>query len=198
LHASNNRLKILPDAIAQLMNLEPIYLLPQPDLRFPPADVAELGSAASIPYLRAACAGSGAVWESRVLFVGEGSAGKTWLYEALNSRVKGGNRKEDTGTVGVEIGPVALNHPERTDIRMQLACWDFSGQTVNHATHQFFFSRRSLFLLVWSARAGWEAGKLRRWRNNIRARAPARGAGSARGGPLGCASCGLPGKGTAP
>ena len=112
------------------------------------------------------------MWESKALFVGEGGVGKTWLYEALNGRLRGGLQTADTGTVGIEIGPLLLHHPQHRDITMHLNCWDFSGQAVNHATHQFFFSQRSLFVLCWSGRAGWEAGKLRRWLNNIRDRAP--------------------------
>jgi len=111
------------------------------------------------------------VWESKLLLVGEGAVGKTWLYEALNGRMSGGNRKEEGATIGIEIGPLDLPHPSSPEL-MRLNCWDFAGQDINHATHQFFFSERSLFLLCWSARAGWEAGKLRKWLTNIRDRAP--------------------------
>ena len=42
----------------------------------------------------------------------------------------------------------------------------------DHATHQFFLSDRSLFLLLWNSRLGWEQGRLRYWLDIISARAP--------------------------
>jgi len=55
---------------------------------------------------------------------------------------------------------------------MELRAWDFGGQQIYHATHQFFLTNRSLFLLLWNARLGWEQGKLRYWLDIITARAP--------------------------
>ena len=42
---------------------------------------------------------------------------------------------------------------------MRLAVWDFGGQEIYHATHQFFLTDQSLFVLVWSARADFEHGR---------------------------------------
>ena len=57
---------------------------------------------------------------------------------------------------------------------MRCGChaWDFGGQQIYHATHQFFLTNRSLFLLLWNSRLGWEQGKLRYWLDIITARAP--------------------------
>lgn len=55
---------------------------------------------------------------------------------------------------------------------MQLNTWDFGGQQIYHATHQFFLTNRSLFLLVWHARMGFEAGKLYYWLVMLIALAP--------------------------
>ncbi|OGC77574.1 MAG: hypothetical protein A2Z27_00115 [candidate division Zixibacteria bacterium RBG_16_50_21] len=190
-----NLLTVLPPEIGHLKSLEsidiygnPIYTLPielsqceklreirlsHPELfTFPPADITQLGTTAILAYLRAAAAGSELIWESKLLLVGEGAVGKTWLYEAMNGRTSGGNRKDDGATIGIEIGSLLLQHPLVGDVQMKLNCWDFAGQDINHATHQFFFSERTLFVLCWNARAGWEAGKLRKWLTNIRDRAP--------------------------
>src|SRR5262249_27964268 len=43
---------------------------------------------------------------------------------------------------------------------------------IYHATHQFFLSNRSLFLVVWNTRHGFEQGKLYYWLDTIKARAP--------------------------
>ena len=173
LSVSNNQLTTLPTTLKRLSGaLLALDLDSNPDLRFPPKDIVELGKDSVLRYLKAAGNGEETVWESKVLLVGEGGVGKTWLYQALNGRLGGGNKQEEGATVGVEIGPLFLEHPQEIGETMRLNCWDFSGQTVNHATHQFFFSAQSLFVLCWNARAGWEAGKLHRWLNNIRDRAP--------------------------
>lgn len=57
-------------------------------------------------------------------------------------------------------------------LTMQLKTWDFGGQEIYHATHQFFLTNRSLFLLVWNARHGYEQGRLYYWLNTIQAKAP--------------------------
>ena len=55
---------------------------------------------------------------------------------------------------------------------MTLNTWDFGGQEIYHATHQFFLTNRSLFLLAFNARLGFEQGKLVYWLKTIRANAP--------------------------
>lgn len=55
---------------------------------------------------------------------------------------------------------------------MRLSSWDFGGQEIYHATHQFFITDRSLFVLLWNARQGWEHAKIQYWLDIIKARAP--------------------------
>nr|VFK54740.1 MAG: GTPase SAR1 family protein [Candidatus Kentron sp. TUN]VFK58646.1 MAG: GTPase SAR1 family protein [Candidatus Kentron sp. TUN] len=82
----------------------------------------------------------------RAIFIGNGEAGKTSLIQALNGQAvtQGG-----TGmTPGVEISewPVA-----GTDLTAHF--WDFGGQVIAHATHQFFLRARCVYVLVLNARA---------------------------------------------
>ncbi len=167
-----NQLTSVPVHIGALPMLRVLDITGNPALRLPPHEIAELGSSASIRYLKALHRGEAPIWESRMLLVGEGGVGKTWLHEALEGRLHGGNRSTDGATIGIEIGPLNLPNEDSPDGRMTLNCWDFSGQAVNHATHQFFFSDHILFMLVWNMRQGWEAGRLRHWLTNIRDRAP--------------------------
>ncbi len=58
-----------------------------------------------------------------------------------------------------------LPHPAQENVDKAFsAAWDFGGQDIYHATHQFFLTNRGLFLLVWNARqglgdtAGWTTG----------------------------------------
>ena len=40
--------------------------------------------------------------------------------------------------------PIVLSNDER----VRLNVWDFGGQEIMHATHQFFLTTRSLYLVV--------------------------------------------------
>ncbi len=82
----------------------------------------------------------------RTIFIGYGEAGKTSLIRALHGEeVVQGN---EAMTPGIEIrewmgaGGGLTTH-----------FWDFGGQVVAHATHQFFLRSSCLYVLVLSARA---------------------------------------------
>ncbi|CAG0916811.1 unnamed protein product [Notodromas monacha] len=77
-----------------------------------------------------------------------------WVYEKREKAPKG-------GVAPPSFGPVAF----RT--------WDFGGQQEYYATHQYFLSRRSLYLVAWRITDG-EVGvrDLHQWLINIQARAP--------------------------
>ena len=53
-----------------------------------------------------------------------------------------------------------------------LNTWDFGGQHIYHATHQFFLTRRSIYLIAWNARLGVEQGRIYYWLETIKALAP--------------------------
>ena len=46
---------------------------------------------------------------------------------------------------------------------VQLHIWDFGGQEIMHATHQFFLTERSLYLLVLNGREGGEDADVEYW-----------------------------------
>jgi internalin A len=167
-----NEFTTLPKELGRIPQVDSVNLSAPGKLTFPPADIAHLGGNAIVRYLRAADKGEETVLESKLLLVGEGTVGKTWLYEALNGRTNGGNKAGTGATIGIEIGSLLLDQSPGSAVQIRLNCWDFAGQDITHATHQFFFSERTLFLVCWNARAGWEAGKLRKWLTNIRDRAP--------------------------
>ena len=52
--------------------------------------------------------------------------------------------------------------------KIQLNVWDFGGQEIMHSTHQFFLTKRSLYVIVLDARAGEEQGNLHYWLEMIR------------------------------
>ena len=49
------------------------------------------------------------------------------------------------------------------DQNIRLNVWDFGGQEIMHATHQFFLTKRSLYLLVLDAQRGDEENRIEYW-----------------------------------
>ncbi|MEH2170527.1 MAG: COR domain-containing protein, partial [Nostoc sp.] len=168
LYLDNNQLSSLPPEFSQLSNLRRLVLDNNP-LTSPPPEIVEQGMQAIFTYLRERLEGSLRQWVSKLLVVGEGGVGKTSLLRAL--RGEEFDTQEST-THGIEIKWLDLTHPGKAGTTMHLKTWDFGGQEIYHATHQFFLTNRSLFLLAWNARLGFEQGKLYYWLDTIKALAP--------------------------
>jgi GTPase SAR1 family protein len=158
----------LPKELAQLEKLKTLNLRGNDNLETPPPSVVAHGTAAILSYLKALDEKT-KVWTSKMVLVGEGGVGKTCLLDALEG--KDFEPGKET-THGIDIRKLLLPHPENEDIQMDLNVWDFGGQDIYHATHQFYLTNHSLFVLVWSARMGYEAGKIYKWLETIEALAP--------------------------
>ncbi len=115
-------------------------------LIIPPPEVVEQGNSAILRYfdeldkqetLR--------LYEAKCLIIGEGGAGKTSLVRKLLDRDNQLPEEKET-TKGIEVQPLDFTLPDGSDFRLHL--WDFGGQEIYHATHQFFLTKRSLYVLV--------------------------------------------------
>ncbi|WP_440944820.1 COR domain-containing protein [Methanosarcina sp. T3] len=84
--------------------------------------------------------------EVKVLLVGDGGAGKTSLVKKICGKNIDGDEPQ---TQGIKIKKWVINNG-RSEINANF--WDFGGQEIMHATHQFFLSRRSLYILVLDGR----------------------------------------------
>ena len=84
-------------------------------------------------------------YESKLLIVGEGGAGKTTLANKLKN-AEFELRKDEETTEGIDILPWEIEHPSGNDFRVNI--WDFGGQATYHSTHQFFLTKRSVYVLV--------------------------------------------------
>lgn len=168
LYLDNNQLRKLPPELGKIKNLEDLSVEKNP-LISPPPEIMHQGIYSILKYLRGRLQEEKRQWISKLIIVGEGGVGKTQLLRSL--RGKEFQTQSET-THGIEIKPLKLVHPENVKTEMLLNCWDFGGQQIYHATHQFFLTNRSLFILVWDTRHGWEAGKLYKWLETIQARAP--------------------------
>jgi internalin A len=140
-----NLLTTLPPEICQLTGLTKFNLRFNP-LVSPPPEIIDRGIEAIRQYLSSLKAGVASLNEVKVLLVGDGEAGKTSLVKQLLGEAF--NQHEDT-THGISIrgwDVEAGGQPVKVNI------WDFGGQEIMHATHQFFLSKRSLYVLVLDGR----------------------------------------------
>lgn len=94
--------------------------------------------------------------EAKVILVGEGSVGKTSLVRAF---VGEPFRELEEKTAGIAITPW---HPNPAS-HLRANIWDFGGQEIMHATHQFFMTKRSVYLLVIDCRQSEEQNRLEYW-----------------------------------
>ncbi|EAY31275.1 COR domain-containing protein [Microscilla marina] len=109
--------------------------------------------------------------EIKLLLVGEGRVGKTSLAKAL--RVKKNELKDEPSTEGIDISQWVIPKEEfegklnlNKDFRLNV--WDFGGQEIYYATHQFFLTRRSIYLFVTESRKEDNHGTFFYWLNIIR------------------------------
>jgi internalin A len=101
--------------------------------------------------------------EAKILVLGQGSVGKTSLIRRL---ITGQYSDEENKTDGIEIykdWKVDLNGRE-----VQLNVWDFGGQEIMHATHQFFLTKRSLYVLVLDSRLDRDENRIDYWLEKIK------------------------------
>ncbi|MGD1932290.1 MAG: COR domain-containing protein [Leptolyngbyaceae cyanobacterium] len=95
--------------------------------------------------------------EAKLLVVGQGSVGKTSL---VNQFVDNRVDKNESQTDGLNRRNWSVNVNSK-DVRLNV--WDFGGQEIYHATHQFFLTKRSLYLLVCNCRTSEEENRLEYW-----------------------------------
>jgi hypothetical protein len=93
----------------------------------------------------------------RAIFIGHGEVGKTSLINVLHG---GDAEPADRTTKGVamttaihEEAGVFTRVTDYTDDDLTVHFWDFGGQVMAHATHQFFLRSQCLYVIVLAGRA---------------------------------------------
>ncbi len=157
LRLSYNQLTSVPAELGQLTALTELDLNGNP-LPDPYPELQERGISAVLAYLSSLIDKTQVktLREARLILVGNGKVGKTQLKNAL----LGLPFEEQAATThGVEIDRTKQLplHCETGD-DLTLTIWDFGGQETYEVTHQFFYGKRSIYLLVWHPRTLQEAG----------------------------------------
>jgi internalin A len=163
LSLANNHIHELPLEIADLPLLKNIDIKNNP-LPESIITTSTRGAENLRAYLRSLQAGATELFEVKILFVGEGGVGKSSLLGALRGEAFIEHR--DT-THGIEIKSFNLPHLRRPNKQITFNAWDFGGQEVYRISHQFFYSKRSLYLILWSPRIGSDQSHVEEWLEQI-------------------------------
>jgi internalin A len=175
LNLENNLLTSLPEGINKLARLKTLYLHGNDALNLPREILGptwqEVNRENATPakpseildyYFRTRQGEKRPLNEAKLILVGYGDVGKTSLVDRLVHKTFD---KDSPKTEGIQITqwPIQLNGLE--DVRLNI--WDFGGQEIMHATHQFFLTQRSLYILVLNGRQGHEDADAEYWLNLI-------------------------------
>lgn len=94
-------------------------------------------------------------------------------HKNINTKTTRGN---NISTVGVDIGDWICDRRRANGNShgpVVFRTWDFGGQKEYYATHQYFLSKRSLYLVLWRIIDGKKGlAEVLQWLGNIQARAP--------------------------
>ena len=113
----------------------------------PPIEIVQQGKEAIENYFTELKKGTVNLYETKLLLVGYGLVGKTTLMKRL---VYDEYNENELSTEGIEIKRWKLKTDNNSEFKINI--WDFGGQEIYHSTHQFFLSKRSIYLLIWDAR----------------------------------------------
>ncbi len=176
LDLKGNQLIMLPPTLRRLIKLEKLHLYGNP-LPLPPELLGDRFTPGNPqPILDAYFQASRPLREAKLLLVGEGNVGETaTINRLLHNRFSETRSKTigvdihqwECGVVSAERGvqeDSALGTPHST---LRVNIWDFGGQEIYHATHQFFLTHRSLYLLVLDATKDEAANRLDYWLRHI-------------------------------
>ena len=161
----DNQLSELPQSFRLPSNLTNLYLhgnealgLPNEVLGPETLGLAHAKPAEILEYYFRVARGRRPLNEAKLILVGRGAVGKSSLVNRLvHNRFDPTERK----TEGIQITNWPIVLKEQEEVRLNV--WDFGGQEIMHATHQFFLTQRSLYLLVLSGRAGGEDADAEYW-----------------------------------
>lgn len=170
LHLNGNRLTDIPSKVVSMPSLKKLLLEDNPFEMLPPEIVAR--GIDSIRNFFKELDEKDYLYEAKLIVVGEGRVGKTCIAKALTE--SDFKLSEIDSTEGIHISRwiipqakvVEFNSSIQRDLQINL--WDFGGQEIYHSTHQFFLTKRAVYLLVTESRKEDRHDDFYYWLNIIR------------------------------
>ncbi|BDM83580.1 COR domain-containing protein [Acaryochloris marina] len=155
LYLNRTKLQSLPKEISYLTNLEWLDLR-ETELNCLPIEIKKYcnnprQAAVEIPnyYRQIYEQDTSLLYEAKLIIVGEPGAGKTSLAKKIiNENYK--LSPTENSTEGINIIQWKFLCNDNAEFITNI--WDFGGQEIYHATHQFFLTKRSLYVLVADSR----------------------------------------------
>ncbi|MCC6359688.1 MAG: leucine-rich repeat domain-containing protein [Phycisphaerales bacterium] len=176
LNLSNNKLTALPAELRSCISLAWLFLHGNHGLGLPsevlgpkwtecaPLGTRDPAAAADIlDYYFATRAGARALREVKLILVGRGEVGKTTLAEVLQGRAFRKNRPRTDG-ISISRWPVKPRGGQAV-----VRIWDFGGQEIMHGTHQFFLTRRAIYVVMVDGRDDRYQREAEYWLKLVRA-----------------------------
>jgi len=139
-------------------------------IQVPPLEIIQQGPNAILNYFEDIQKTTIPLLECKLIIVGTGGVGKTSLVKKLKDPSRHLDLGKDETTHDIHIVPWELpctfENGETHNVKIHF--WDFGGQAIYHAAHQFFLAKRSLYLFVWETHKGEEFDSFDYWLNTIK------------------------------
>ncbi|GAB3013794.1 hypothetical protein GCM10027051_16270 [Niabella terrae] len=150
----NNRLTDIPAKLVSLPSLKKLSLENNPFEMLPPEIVAR--GIESIRNFFKELDEKDYLYEAKLIIVGEGRVGKTCIANALVNANYQLDKEESTEGINIDSWVISKETVQKSNNKIQrdlkINIWDFGGQEIYHSTHQFFLTKRSVYLLVTESR----------------------------------------------
>jgi len=140
-----NVLKSLPVEIGKLINLTSFEVSSNP-LTLLPLELQQRSGLSILNFYRQQLEQNiDRLYEAKLLIIGESGAGKTTLVKKIQD-LGYQLQSDEVSTEGIDV--IQWYFPIQNSKKFCVNIWDFGGQEIYHATHQFFLTKRSLYALV--------------------------------------------------
>ena len=110
-----------------------------------------------------------AINEVKVIFLGNGGAGKTHTVQRLLNGGEDVDAVQDE-TIGIQISNYQTKTKDGADMTLRL--WDFGGQNYMHSMHRCFLTSNTIYVVVLYGREGNLTSNAKFWLENIKSFAP--------------------------
>ncbi len=161
LYLAENQITSLPKSLVNLRNLKTLHLSGNP-MPIPP-EIAKKSKEPNVILNYYFSSIKHLLNECKILIVGQGSVGKTSLIRRIITETFDVSETKTEGIAITHWQVPSLENNKKTNAQINLNLWDFGGQEIMHATHQFFLTKRSLYLLVLDSRLTQEENRVEYW-----------------------------------